>query len=288
MPGQIQAGGIQLGCRIWGDGPVTVVFIHGNLASKDWIELAARHFPSDLRVIGIDWRGCGDSEKPTATADFSNYSMQQHAEDMLAALDALGIARCHLATHSTGGFIANRMQLAQPDRFGRILSLDPVSPFGLPFEEAALEVFRTMQADATLTRAVMAGVAPTLFDPDSLGLGKTPIYRAPDADSAALYDRLLAQTQQCADGIWLGTPFHLSAEHDAGEVAARMSELTHETLVLWGEWDGIIPLSHMQTMVERLPACRLVRLPEIGHSMNVEAPALYAGYVGAMFSGAVL
>ena len=47
----------------------TVVFLHGNLASKDWIELAAPLFPSDLRVIGIDWRGCGDSDRPPAVPD---------------------------------------------------------------------------------------------------------------------------------------------------------------------------------------------------------------------------
>ena len=36
MP-RVQAGEVQLGWREWGGGDVTVVFIHGNLASKDWI-----------------------------------------------------------------------------------------------------------------------------------------------------------------------------------------------------------------------------------------------------------
>jgi pimeloyl-ACP methyl ester carboxylesterase len=59
---RVRAGEIQLGWREWGKGDVTVVFIHGNLASKDWIELAAPLFPSGVRVIGIDWRGCGESD----------------------------------------------------------------------------------------------------------------------------------------------------------------------------------------------------------------------------------
>src|SRR5947199_10434359 len=113
MP-KVQAGEVRLSWREWGEGDVIVVFIHGNLASKDWIELAAPLFPSDLRVIGIDWRGCGESDRPAANADYSNYSIQQHAEDMLAALEALGIKFCHLATHSTGGIIAARMLLMQP------------------------------------------------------------------------------------------------------------------------------------------------------------------------------
>ena len=45
MP-RVQAGDVHLGWREWGEGDVTVVFIHGNLASKDWIELAAPLFPS--------------------------------------------------------------------------------------------------------------------------------------------------------------------------------------------------------------------------------------------------
>ena len=76
MVARVRAGEVQLGWREWGEGDVTVVFIHGNLASKDWIELAAPLFPSGVRVIGIDWRGCGESDRPTPTADFSNYSMQ--------------------------------------------------------------------------------------------------------------------------------------------------------------------------------------------------------------------
>lgn len=81
MP-RVRAGEVSLGWREWGRGDVSVVFVHGNLASKDWIEIAAPLFPSGLRVIGIDWRGCGDSDQPEPAADYSNYSMQQHAEDI--------------------------------------------------------------------------------------------------------------------------------------------------------------------------------------------------------------
>jgi non-heme chloroperoxidase len=127
----------------WGGGDVTVVFIHGNLASKDWIELAAPLFPTDLRVIGLDWRGCGESDRPKATADYSNYSMQQHAEGMLAALDSLDVRFCHLATHSTGGIIAARMLLMQPQRFGRVFALDPVTPLGMLLNAEQIGLFRS-------------------------------------------------------------------------------------------------------------------------------------------------
>lgn len=94
--------------------PETLLFIHGNLACADWFELAAQHLPPWLRVLGIDWRGCGDSDKPAPDADFGNYTVERHADDMLAVLHALEISRCHLATHSTGGIISLHMLLREP------------------------------------------------------------------------------------------------------------------------------------------------------------------------------
>ncbi|WFU85311.1 alpha/beta hydrolase [Bradyrhizobium sp. CIAT3101] len=282
---RVQAGEVQLGWRSWGEGDVTIVFIHGNLASKDWIELAAPLFPSGLRVIGIDWRGCGDSERPKPTADYANYSMQQHADDMLAALDTLGIGYCHLATHSTGGIIAARMLLAQPQRFGRVLALDPVTPLGMAFNADQIGLFRAMMASKELTRTIMATAASSLFVPESMAPNAVPRFRDGLGDIQALFDRIIDQTFGVSEGIWIGTPVNLTRERESRELERRMKELRHPHLVLWGEWDGWIPPTDLRAMAEAMPDCRLVVVPRIGHSMNLEMPALYAGYFGAWFGG---
>lgn len=284
MP-QVRAGEVSLGWRAWGKGDTTVVFIHGNLASKDWIELAAPLFPSDLRVIGIDWRGCGDSDRPTPAPDYSNYSMQQHALDMLAALDALEVPFCHLATHSTGGIIAARMLLMQPQRFGRVLALDPVTPLGMFFNAEQFALFRAMMASKELTRTVMATAASSLFVPESLAPNAIPRFREHLGEVEALFDRIIEQTFRVSEGIWIGTPVNLVRERDSGELERRMPELEHPHLVLWGEMDGWIAPADLKTMAAAMPDCRLVFVPRIGHSMNLEVPALYAGYFGAWFGG---
>jgi non-heme chloroperoxidase len=281
----VRAGEVQLGWREWGEGDVTVVFIHGNLASKDWIELAAPLFPSGIRVIGIDWRGCGESDRPAPAPDYANYSMQQHALDMLAALDALRIQFCHLATHSTGGIIAARMLLTQPARFGRVFALDPVTPLGLSFNADQIGLFRSMMLSREVTRAVMATAAVTLFVPESLAPNTMPRFREGIGELQAFYERLLEQTFGVAEGIWLGTPFILNLERESGELERRMPEIRHPHLVLWGEKDGWIPAADLRAMAAAMPNCRLVVVPGIGHSMNLELPALYAGYFGAWFGG---
>ncbi len=284
MP-RVQAGEVSLGWREWGKGDITVVFIHGNLASKDWIELAAPMFPSGVRVIGIDWRGCGESERPLPAPDYANYLMQQHAQDMLAALDALRIPFCHLATHSTGGIIAARMLLMQPKRFGRVLALDPVTPLGMAFNAEQIGLFRAMMTSKEVTRTVMATAAASLFVPESLAPNMIPKFRGGLGDVQALFERILEQTFGVSEGIWIGTPVNLTRERESGELQRRMPELHHPHLVLWGEWDGWIPPADLRTMAEAMPDCRLVFVPRVGHSMNLEMPALYAGYFGAWFGG---
>ena len=284
MP-RIRIGEIELGYREWGSGPVTVVFLHGNLASKDWIELAAPRFPQGIRTLAIDWRGCGDSDRPAADAEFANYSIAQHAQDMRAALDAFGISFCHLATHSTGGIIALRMLLAEPARFGRVFHLDPVAPRSIPFTKEHTQVFAGMKASRDFTRAVMAHTAPSLFVPESLTDGQGARFVTDAGDRAALFERIVDQTFSVSDGIWFGTPHTLTDEFARGELAARMGEIPHPQLVVWGERDAIIARDDLIAMAAGMPDCRLVTVPGIGHSLNVEAPDLYAGYFGGWFGG---
>lgn len=285
---RIQAGEVQLGHREWGEGEIPVLFVHGNLASKDWLELAAPWFPKDLRVIGVDWRGCGESDRPAPTENFANYAMRQHASDMLAALDTLGIERCHLATHSTGGIISAYMLLDQPGRFGRVLHLDPVSPRSMPFNEEGMAVFRAMQQSREATHATMATAAASLFSIETLAPGKTPAFREGVGHLKAMFEKIVDQTFSVGEGIFLGTPTQLTMEFERGELFARMGEIGHETLILWGEQDFWIPRDDMDEMAARLPNARLVVAPGVGHSMNIEQPQMYAGYFGGWFSGVPL
>ncbi|MET3355577.1 UNVERIFIED_ORG: pimeloyl-ACP methyl ester carboxylesterase [Xanthobacter viscosus] len=281
---RVQAGEVNLAWREWGEGDTIVLFLHGNLASKEWIELAAPHFPRGVRTIAIDWRGCGDSDKPEHLPDFSNYSIAQHADDMLAALDALGVSFCHLATHSTGGIISTRMILKQPERFGRVFSLSPVGPQGIVFRPEQAAFFGQMKASKELTRQVMASTAMSLFEPESLLHG--PARFKPGVEArAGLFERIVDQTFAVSDGIWFGTPDTLTKEAASGELKARMGSIPHPHLVVWGMNDAVIAEADLKEMAALMPHCRFVAVPGVGHSLNLEAPELYAGYFGAWFGG---
>ena len=278
---RIKAGDIQLGCREWGSGSVPVLFIHGNLANKDWLELAAHWLPSDLRVIGIDWRGCGDSDRPAPVNDYENYSFTQHADDMLAALDTLGVERCHLITHSTGAIIGNRMQLKQPERFGKVLALNPVSPLKMRFDAQGMGLVRSLHTSREATKTVMESPAKQIFNmPWTIKDGVDHLQ--------SVFTRLMDETTTVGEGVWMGTPVNLSKEAKSGELAARLGELVHDTLVVWGEQDQIIDRRDLEPMVAAMPNARLTVLPGVGHSMMVEQPQMFAAIAATRFSGVPL
>jgi non-heme chloroperoxidase len=137
----------------------------------------------------------------------------------------------------------------------------------------------------TVTRTVMATAAASLFRPETLSSGQVPGFRDGLAASQTLSERILEQTFGVSEGIWLGTANNLNLEYERRELAPRMHEISHEHLVLWGELDGWIALGDLQTMAEAMPNCRVVSVPGVGHSMNLEQPALYAGYFGGFFGG---
>ncbi len=271
---------VQLHYRSHGGGGPTVLFLHGNLGCGDWIDLVARRLPQGVTLIAPDWRGCGDSGKPALTDDYSNYAMDVHAADMLGLLDALDIRHCHLLTHSTGDLIATHMLLQAPERFGRVLSLSPVGPMGLPFTPEQRQGFEIMRDSPDVARAGLATAVPTLFRPESLGQGRLPEYADTASDEQRRhFEHLLQRTQMLSDGIWLGTPYHLGRTWQDGGLRERQADLTHPRLILWGGEDAWIPRADVDDMAGRMPRCELRVVDGIGHSVNVEAPDLCADVV---------
>ena len=285
MP-RIQVGSIALNYVEHGRGDTVVLAVHGNLGCANWLDLATPLLPRGLRVIAAEWRGCGDSDKPDPAEDYGNYTMAQHARDHLALLDALGISRCHLYGHSTGGIIGSHMLAMAPERFGKVLMLDPVTPLGLQLAPGQVDVLTAMKTDPAVAFAGLASAAPTLFLPESLAPGQTPRFaEVTTGAQKEVFQVLVDRTRVLSDGVWFGTPHNLAREWESGALAAKMPAMAHEHLVLYGNMDYWIPREHVDTMVEKLPKARLERFPFVGHSMNLEQPFLFARIFADYFRG---
>jgi len=286
MP-RVKAGDLTINYIEHGAGDNVVLAVHGNLGCADWLGLVLPLLPSTIRVIAAEWRGCGDSDKPEPTKDYANYSMDTHARDMLNLLDALGIERCHLYGHSTGGIICSHMLTMQPKRFGKVLMLDPVTPLGLQLAPGQIGVLTQMKIDAKVAFAGLASAAPTLFRPETLVAGQMPQFAdiTPEPQRA-LFKLLIERTRLLSDGIWFGTPHNLALEWESKALAPKMPAMMHEHLILYGKLDYWIPREHVDEMSMRLPNCKLEVFPYVGHSMNLEVPLLFARVFADYFRAA--
>jgi pimeloyl-ACP methyl ester carboxylesterase len=97
-----------------GSGP-PVVLIHGFSGSLDtgWVETGVLpNLATDYRVIALDCRGHGKSDKPH---DPQSYGLQM-SEDVVRLLDHLNISRAHIVGHSMGAGIVAKLLITHPDR----------------------------------------------------------------------------------------------------------------------------------------------------------------------------
>jgi len=101
-----------------GSGP-TVLMLHGLTANAHFFPDLAERIGGDLRVVAVNLRGRGRSEKPPA-----NYSMEDHANDVLGVMDKLKLDSAHLCGHSYGGLLTYYIAAKYPERVDKCVVLD--------------------------------------------------------------------------------------------------------------------------------------------------------------------
>lgn len=101
-----------------GDPPL--VLLHGLSANAyEFGGLLAAGLSPAFRVVAPDLRGRGQSAKPA-----TGYRMADHAGDVLALLDALGLERVVLGGHSFGAYLAIYLAVHSPSRVAKLIVID--------------------------------------------------------------------------------------------------------------------------------------------------------------------
>lgn len=104
-----------------------VVFLHGNASSsRFYAELMAK-LPGEYHAIAPDFRGFGDSERQPIDA---TRGLRDFSDDVAALVDTLEIATPVVGGWSTGGGVAMRYAIDNPERVSSLFLINPVSPYG--------------------------------------------------------------------------------------------------------------------------------------------------------------
>ena len=244
-----------------------VVMIHGVASSLHTWEAWAGALDDDFRVIRFDLPGSGLSP-PDPTGDYTDTRTTR----LLAALmDDLGVERTALIGNSLGGRIAWTFAAAHPDRVERLVLVSPDGFASPPFEYGkATEIPPVFNAiEYVLPRALLRS---------NLEVAYADPARLDDATVARYHDLLRAPGNRAA----LLERFRQTILVDP---EPRLAGIDIPVLLLWGEEDGMIPVTNAADYERILPDATLARLPALGHVPQEEAPAVSLAPVRAFLAG---
>src|SRR5260370_32205002 len=109
--------GVKVYYETWGSGGVPIVFLHPWSTNGYIWYFQLFHFAGTNTCLTVDHRGHGRSDKPA-----SGYSIQEHASDVAAVMDAAKIDKAVVVGNSIGGVMEMQFFLAPPPRaVGRVI-----------------------------------------------------------------------------------------------------------------------------------------------------------------------
>lgn len=245
--------GIKVYYDTYGEG-TPIVFLHPWTTNGGIWYFQAFRFARTHKVVVIDHRGHGRSDKPK-----SGYSIQEHASDVIAVLDAAGVKKAIFVGNSIGGMITMQVNLDHPERVigNLILSSGTGLGEGMPPEAAA-----AFQSDYEATFGGLLEGAVS---------AKTKRERPEIVD--VMKAHFMTETN---------FPRHVfdSAMADANgvfgwNIASKLGAIKAPTLILAGEEDGATPVAANQLLADKIPGATIRIVKDVGHFYQLEQPMAF-------------
>jgi len=258
--GTFERDGVTTTYAIEGAGPA-VLLIHGVGARLDsWAGVVAA-LGGRFTTIRYDLRGHGESTKARGP-----YSIGLFTADALALLDHLGIARCHVAGHSLGGMVAQRLAIDAPARVDRLAVLSTACS---RTEEDRRRVLERL--------AVVEDGIPGEHFRRSVSRWFSDQFQRSHPELIAQY----AARNMENDPHCYAAAYRVLATTD---LVGEIHRIQAPTLIVTGEGDVGSDPRMAGAMHERLRGSRLEVLPGLRHSILVEAPGLVARLLEEFFA----
>ncbi|EFH81136.1 alpha/beta fold hydrolase [Ktedonobacter racemifer] len=205
-------------------------------------------FTDRYRVIVFDHRGTGQSDQPTAPP----YSTRGFAQDAIALLDHLGIARVHVYGYSMGGRVSQWLGIDHGQRVGALVlgATTPGSAHGVP---RSAEVNALWTNPLTDPQEALEKIGALFYSPGWIASHLEVVKAALQSPPLPEYVRRLH--------------YQASEGHDAWDLLPTISA---PTLVLHGSEDRMNPPANAHLLAKRIPGAELSLIEGARHGYLIE------------------
>ena len=237
-----------------------VVLLHAWGESLGCFDRLLPRLPAAIRAVAMDQRGHGAADKPA-----HGYTLLDLADDVVAFLDAVGLASAVLLGSSSGGYVAQQVAVRTPDRVnGLVLVGSPRSLRGHP--SFADEVDRlTDPVDREWVKASLAWFP-----------------RFHDVPDWYLEDRVGDGVRMPAS-VWRASLNGLCTAVPPTETGT----ITAPTLIIWGGRDGLLSRDDEEALGAAIPGSQLVVYDDTGHLVLWEQPERVANDLTEFVTGLI-
>lgn len=256
---QIEVDGAAIAYDDIGDGD-PVIFVHGlGSSARDW-ERQLDVFSATHRMITVDLRGHGRSDKPGGP-----YSIEMFASDVAALIEHLHLAPASVVGISLGGMVAFQLAATRPELIDKIAIVNALPDNDLLAEAPVQIAIRKLIVRLLGLRRMGEFLAPRLFPDDDMEEERRMLVERWAENDKRAYR---ASFQAILD--WPG-------------VTDQLADYPGPMLMISAS-DDYVPLEKKQPYLDRLSQIEHVVVPNSHHAVPVERPeafnAVLADFLG--------
>lgn len=233
-----------------------VLLIHGYTDSSFSFSRVIPLLDKKFRILAIDQRGHGDSDKPE-----SGYEMSDFAADAAAFLEAVGVRSATVVGHSMGSFVAMQTALDHPEKVDRLVLVGTTST---PNNAVIKELLSAVNE--------LSDPVPHEFARDfQVGTSSPSLPKD-------FFDGVVDATLKLPANVWKKALAGLAAR----DYKPELDKLKMPVTIIWGEKETIFSRAEQEPLIKGLRNVKFVVYPNSGHSPNWEEPEKFAKDLNAI------
>jgi 4,5:9,10-diseco-3-hydroxy-5,9,17-trioxoandrosta-1(10),2-diene-4-oate hydrolase len=203
----------------------------------------AKHF----KVYVIDLPGYGQSDNNIGDTGI----FESLANSVIAFMDELGIGKASFVGNSLGGGTSLKIAVKRPERVGKLVLMGTGGSMAMftPMPTEGLQRMLGFYNGEPTMEKLKRVIDLLVFDPSTITTEILEERLAASKDPKTLAKPPLSKRGHLSDEIW----------------REPLSQLPHETLLIWGREDRVVPLDSAFILLKTIPNARLHVFPKCGH-----------------------